>query len=734
MADKLSFDLEYCYGISKFTDELEFTHKGYAIYAPNGVMKTSLTNTLNDVQKGKQPKDLAFPDRKSKCSIMLNDEAIKAEEVFVVQSYDATYSSEEVSTLLANSVLKGQYEEVHKQIGEAKKNLDKKLRQAAGLGVRENIDPIIEDIFEDSYYDALLNLEDEVEELSTSEINEANYRILFDAKVVKLLEDEGVEASVAEFAEKYDNLTAQSPILRQGFHYHHINQVQQQLMSNNFFDAGHSINLADKGTSEKFEYVSDEELKEKIEAEKLRVLGDEELGKRFDEFNKKLKNKELQAFRDYITENRHLLAELQDLDGFKRKLWMQYLLTAKDEFEDLIEKYRKGQTELTSIIASAEADVNEWDKVIKQFNERFLHLPFKLSVANKSDVILKDLAPSIDFVFEDNGDERVFKSSEKNELVRVLSTGEARALYILNIMFEVHMRWKLRTKTLFVFDDIADSFDYKNKFAIIDYLEFIVNSEDVSFLAIILTHNFDFLRVVESRGICKASQCRMAFKNENEIQLSEFKRSDISNPFHKWKSRLDEDNILVAYIPFLRNLIEYTKGVKNDDGSPNQDYICLTNMLHFKDNVEPLTVADYKAIFETVLPDVAFPDRDETKAIIDLIFESANECLNADDGINLEQKIVLSMAIRLKADQFAISKIRSEDADYELPSSYQTPKLIRKYCELFNNQDEEIAIMRRISLLTPSNIHLNAFMYEPILDMGFGELKQLYSDAMVKLN
>ena len=39
------------------------------------------------------------------------------------------------------------------------------------------------------------------------------------------------------------------------------------------------------------------------------------------------------------------------------------------------------------------------------------------------------------------------------------STGEARALYILNIMFEVRTRWNIRKRTLFVFDDIADSFD-----------------------------------------------------------------------------------------------------------------------------------------------------------------------------------------------------------------------------------------------------------------------------------
>ena len=41
MTDKLKINLENCYGIGKLDVELTFKHKGYAIYAPNGVMKTS---------------------------------------------------------------------------------------------------------------------------------------------------------------------------------------------------------------------------------------------------------------------------------------------------------------------------------------------------------------------------------------------------------------------------------------------------------------------------------------------------------------------------------------------------------------------------------------------------------------------------------------------------------------------------------------------------------------------
>ena len=51
-----------------------------------------------------------------------------------------------------------------------------------------------------------------------------------------------------------------------------------------------------------------------------------------------------------------------------------------------------------------------------------------------------------------------------------LSTGERKAFYILNIIFVVEARMKEGAETLIVIDDLADSFDYQNKYAIIEYL------------------------------------------------------------------------------------------------------------------------------------------------------------------------------------------------------------------------------------------------------------------------
>lgn len=56
--------LKNCYGIKEFEHNFEFNNsaenpkaKAYAIYAPNGTMKTSFTKTFEDIAKGERPKE-----------------------------------------------------------------------------------------------------------------------------------------------------------------------------------------------------------------------------------------------------------------------------------------------------------------------------------------------------------------------------------------------------------------------------------------------------------------------------------------------------------------------------------------------------------------------------------------------------------------------------------------------------------------------------------------------------
>lgn len=42
-------------------------------------------------------------------------------------------------------------------------------------------------------------------------------------------------------------------------------------------------------------------------------------------------------------------------------------------------------------------------------------------------------------------------------------------------------------------------------------------------------------------------------------------------------------------------------------------------------------------------------------------------------------------------------------------------------------------IIERVLIITSENIHINSFMYEPIVDMSLGELIQLYNDVKTNL-
>ena len=61
--------------------------------------------------------------------------------------------------------------------------------------------------------------------------------------------------------------------------------------------------------------------------------------------------------------------------------------------------------------------------------------------------------------------------------------------------------------------------------------------------------------------------------------------------------------------------------------------------------------------------------------------------------------------------------------------SNQTQRLISKFKEKFLSEAETVGILDRVALMTPENIHVNSFMYEPIVDMSDDHLKRLYGDV-----
>lgn len=713
---KLNVDLKNCYGISELNHCFDFTNSsGYAIYAPNGFMKTSMSKTFDDYAKGKDSGDLIFPDRVT--TRTLTDgagTAIAADSIFVIEPYNQDFSSERTSLLLVNATIKQQYDDALKQISEKLGILLGKLKQLSGLTGR-TITPeteILKVFGSKGIADLFESLEKTVTQTQPRKIADLVYCEIFNDKTIALLESGTIKDQIEEYIKRYNDLVSNSDVLSKQFNHYSAGAVNKELAANGFFAAKHTINLHTKDG--KKEITSAEELTQKIEAERQRIFADKELSTKFDAIDKKIQNTELRKFRDYLFENQEILPELKNYKQFQKDVWIAYLVSQKTLLDDFLAQFKVGKATIEDAVKQAKEEQTDWEKVVETFNKRFF-VPFKMSVANQDDVILKGIKPSIVFTFSDGESEG---EVPRDSLLKVLSQGEKRALYILNILFEIQSRQKQGGLTILIVDDIADSFDYKNKYAIIEYLKDISHSG--SFYCIFLSHNFDFYRSISGRLNLKRDSKLMASKSGRKLTLS--KELYQNNPFLFWKDNLAEPAYCISAIPFVRNLAEYC--------GHQADYSTLTALLHVKTNTDTITLGDLCVIYKRILVDkTALALTPTNRTVIDVLTAEAEAiAAGTDDHIELEKKIVISIAIRLIAERHMIKRINNQ-AYVNTISRNQTVELLKEYKRAALGSAEDIEKLEQVNLITPENIHLNSFMYEPILDMGSAHLRGLYVDV-----
>ena len=64
--NRVAVELANCYGIRRLKYEFDFSQRrAYAIYAPNGSMKSSLAQTFKDIADAQKSIDRIFPTRVS---------------------------------------------------------------------------------------------------------------------------------------------------------------------------------------------------------------------------------------------------------------------------------------------------------------------------------------------------------------------------------------------------------------------------------------------------------------------------------------------------------------------------------------------------------------------------------------------------------------------------------------------------------------------------------------------
>lgn len=145
----LSGHFENCYGLKQFNlPNINFTRCNKAmIYAPNGVMKSSLSKVFDDISKGSATSDRIFQDVVSSYSVThytsqyvfssANAAAVPTatDRIYVVNTFTDSFefTKETVSTLLADETTRNAYNVLMAQFSGEIRQIEDKLRVLTGL-------------------------------------------------------------------------------------------------------------------------------------------------------------------------------------------------------------------------------------------------------------------------------------------------------------------------------------------------------------------------------------------------------------------------------------------------------------------------------------------------------------------------------------------------------------------------------------------------------------------------
>lgn len=726
MIKELHLSLANCYGIKNLCHSFNFTRQhANLIYAPNGTMKTSLAKTLRYIstQSKEKPEDVIFTERVASFTVTVDGAPIQSENLFVFNGEDDIDSSKSFINFLASAELKQKYESIYGRLNKEKNALISKLKT---FTLSSDCEKEIIDTFSLDENDTIFSILERIYTSCSSEIHcyKFKYNDIFDTKGAVKAFIEKYKGELQEYFEIYLNLLKNSILYRaEGEHHfgtYQVSQLLQMVSDGHFFGVRHKIVLQN-GTI----LSSNEGLEQFIKKEQDKILTDSKLKKAFEKITKAVdKNTELRGFKYILEQHPDWIPQIIDYDKFKCNVWLGFLSDSEiyPLFKQYYEVYLTNKDDLLKILQSAENQQKAWTDIIDLYNARF-HVPLRVSITNQKDIILKHQAAKLAFKYDDGISSA---ETDKQKLTKVLSRGEIRAFYILQFLFEMEERKRANKDSIIVLDDVADSFDYQNKYAIIEYIRDLVCSDGNNIFMIILTHNYDFYRTLALRLSLNRDNLWMSMRKADgtiSIVPGQYRRDVYSNAF---VGHDEENEIFISMIPFVRNLVMYT------EGENSSDYLTLTSCLHLKPNTHAITERNISEIVKKYIKGKPLKRKVSNNPIYDIIINTANRiCIDANiNSVLIQNKIAISIAIRLITEEYLYNKFLCDGVPKEkfTTSSNQLGKWSQLFKELYPNHPNRITI-EKVNMMTPEFIHINSFMFEPLIDMSIHHLIILYHDC-----
>lgn len=717
----------------------------YGLYAQNGTMKSSFAKTLLDHSKG-----LVVSDEIYNIPGICTVSGIEPENILSYPSYDGrVWLSDSATYLVANQEAKDVYAKASKDVVEAFNKLKSKISEVTKMKDDDSKSAI------EDYYRRFVSKEqvDSVTLPAVITLLRANLPEIKQGKIQfcdislnvfnsfnfkKFITNKKYRGFFGNLVKAYDEMCASPTYYREGFDSSSAHTLIKALEKSKYFNAKHEVVLKDGEDKRTKNINNKEELENYLKTDFDRIIErypdlKPALNQLIADFSVGTNGEARRIIED--KSRRDILLFMGDEDRFYKNMWFGYLSGCVEEIENLLKVHDESKSKIEEALKKADDAETEWQDVIDIFNDRFSSLPYRIDIANKKDTIVEDLvSPVFEFKFRNPRNpgmpykERPDNSGQLSILGRALSNGERKALYLLNIICDVKKKLKDGVDTLLVLDDVVESFDYRNKYAFFEYLQELA-SQNSQLYIISLTHNFDFFRLVYEKLYPKnKEQFRLVISDEkNNLSAEEMFDPRVFGNYKK--DAATDKSAWVTMIPFARNIVEFQYG------KDHVDYKELTKALHTINN--DVTIEDIQQYLQSIIS-VADTPFNRSLSIYEAIIIHAKEVAAAtSDGFSLKDNLVLAIGTRLCIERYIISKISEEDYRKAVSKERDlTRKLLILYSNNCSDPNKQIYLkmFNKAAAIVDGAIHINSFMYEPLVDVGTWEMKKMFNDIYHRTN
>lgn len=704
------------YGISELK-KTELISKNTIIYSPNGVMKTSFADGIKDLISNNNPKDI-FNDINSEYEIDNNGTIIneftnsKNIDAIVFSGLDINndiYSDHRIAKLLVSQALKKEYQEELKKTEAIMRRIKEIISKDIAKDLKYNENTVRLFINYSSTINELDSIIDFIDNIGNDtishDITKIKFSDLFGEKTQPIIDDPDFVMK----CEIYNRVVLNSfdeVVFKADFSFDNLKTIRDHLMKLHFFEAGHSVNLIDEMYDEK-------KLNDYIDKITSEVYGSEDVKKAFDDAKAILDKKANQKLKSTIDENPWILSMLSNTTSLKKKLINTNAAPFIEELKEIKISLLSAKKRIKEIIDKSSSHTTEWDRVLAVYNQRFINKNFEIVIGNSYEAILDIKVPIFEKKLRNNG------RNITSEIQQRFSSGEKRAIYILSLLYEIELAKIEGKEFTLVLDDIVDSFDYKNKYSMIEYLKDLANEPKIQL--IILTHNFDFYRSCRITIGSDLQSKLLAYEVSGGVELIDAKNKEFENFsfISNWKSQAKTKS-MIALLPFIRNIYEIK------DGSSNTNYKEICHFLHYDNDTVSIKLNALDSIFDSFSV-MKSPDYSNNLYFETLIYEVnriLSEVLRED---KLLEKILLGIFIRLSTDKILLDRyINQNGSNPIITGNNWTLELYRMTKPYLS--PEEFELYNKAITIAPSFLHVNGFMYEPLVDVGLQRIIEVVNE------